>query len=105
MTWLSEQLDAEDALRIGLVNWVVPDTRLDDKIGEVADELLSVPREALELSKLSLRFMEDRRGAADAFAYHFLAHQLSHNTTESVELLRRRVAELEQREADRAERP
>ena len=103
MTWLSEQLDAQEALGIGLVNWVVPSTRLDDKVGEVVEELLSVPREALELSKLSMRFMEDRRGAADAFAYHFLAHQLSHNTSESVELLRRRVAELEQRQADRAD--
>jgi enoyl-CoA hydratase len=98
LTWLGEQLDAYEALRVGLVNWVVPVLQLDDKIGEVVEELLTVPRDALELSKLSLRFMEDRRGAADAFAYHFLAHQLSHNTSDSVELLRRRIEELEQRQ-------
>jgi enoyl-CoA hydratase/carnithine racemase len=98
LTWLSEQLDANEALRVGLVNWVVPVVQLDDKIGEVVEELLTVPRDALELSKLSLRFMEDRRGAADAFAYHFLAHQLSHATSDSVELLRSRVEELERRQ-------
>lgn len=98
LTWLSEQLDAHAAQRAGLVNWVVPAEQLDAKIGEIVNELLTVPRDALELSKLSLRFMEDRRGAADAFAYHFLAHQLSHNTTDSVELLRRRVEELEHRQ-------
>jgi enoyl-CoA hydratase len=98
LTWLSEQLDADEALRVGLVNWVVPADQLDRKIGQIVDELLTVPRDALELSKLSLRFMEDRRGAADAFAYHFLAHQLSHNTTESVALLRQRIEELERRQ-------
>jgi enoyl-CoA hydratase len=103
VTWLSEQLDAQDALRIGLVNWVVPLEQLDEKIAEVVDELLTVPRDALELSKLSLRFMEDRRGASDAFAYHFLAHQLSHNTTDSVALLRARVEELERRQRERAD--
>jgi enoyl-CoA hydratase len=97
LTWLSETFDAQDALRMDLVNWVVPGTELDDKVGSVIDELLSVPPEAISLSKLSMRFMENRRGRTDTEAYHFLAHQLSHHTTEAVELLRRRVAELEQR--------
>ena len=102
LTWLSESLGAHDALALGIVNWVVPNDDLDDKVQAVLDELLRVPREALELSKLSFRFMEDRRGRADADAYHFLSHQLSHHTTESVELLRRRVADLEQRLRERS---
>ena len=102
MTWLSESIGAQDALALGIVNWVVPNDELDDKLQAVLDELLRVPREALELSKLSFRFMEDRRGRADADAYHFLSHQLSHRTTESVELLRRRVADLGQRLRERS---
>jgi enoyl-CoA hydratase/carnithine racemase len=97
LTWLSETLDAQDALRMGLVNWVVPGEELEGKVGSVVDELLSVPPEAISLSKLSMRFMENRRGRMDTEAYHFLSHQLSHQTTDAVELLRRRVAELEQR--------
>lgn len=101
LTWLSETFDAHEAAAIGLVNWAVAVDELDHKVEAVAGELLRVPREALALSKMSFRFMEDRRGRADAAAYHFLAHQLSHHTTDAVELLRRRVIELEQRLAER----
>lgn len=101
LTWLSETLDAQDALRMGLVNWVVPAAELDDKVESVVDELLGVPPDAISLSKLSMRFMENRRGRMDTESYHFLAHQLSHHTTDAVELLRRRVAELEQRQREK----
>lgn len=97
LLWTSEALDARAAQALGLVNWVVPADELDAKVEAVAAALLEVPREALALSKESLRFMEDRRGRADASAYHFLAHQLSHHTTDAVELLARRVRELEAR--------
>jgi enoyl-CoA hydratase len=100
MLWLSEGLSAEEALRIGLVNWVVPVEQLDAKVDEVTDELLRVPREALALSKLSFRFAERRRGREDFADYHFLAHQLSHNTDESKRLLAERVAELEAKLAE-----
>jgi enoyl-CoA hydratase len=104
LTWLSESFDAHEALAMGIVNWVVPNDDLDQKLQSVLDELLRVPREALELSKLSFRFMEDRRGRADVDAFHFLAHQLSHATTPAVELLRKRVADLEARLQERQAR-
>ena len=97
LLWTSERLDAAAAERLGLVNWVVPRDRLDAKVDAVVASLLEVPRQALALSKRSLRFMEDRRGRADAAAYHFLSHQLSHNTTDAIALLERRIAELEER--------
>jgi enoyl-CoA hydratase len=97
LLWTSAALDAREAQALGLVNWVVPADRLDAKVSEVSASLLEVPREALALSKLSLRFMEDRRGRADASAYHFMAHQLSHQTSDAVSLLARRVGELEAR--------
>ena len=95
LLWTSEALGAADAQALGLVNWVVPEAELDAKVAAVAARLLEVPREALALSKLSLRFMEDRRGRADASAYHFMAHQLSHQTSDAVALLAQRVRELE----------
>jgi enoyl-CoA hydratase/carnithine racemase len=97
LLWTSAALGAAEAQALGLVNWVVPAEALDAKVAEVAESLLAVPRQALALSKLSLRFMEDRRGRADVSAYHFMAHQLSHQTSDSVSLLAQRVRELEAR--------
>ncbi len=91
LLWTSAALSATDAQAQGLVNWVVPEAELDAKVSEVAASLLEVPREALALSKLSLRFMEDRRGRADASAYHFMAHQLSHQTSDAQALLDARL--------------
>jgi enoyl-CoA hydratase len=101
LLWLSEGLDAEQALRMGLVNWVVDPEQLDAKVEEVVAALIKVPREALALSKLSFDFIERRRGRDEAADYHFLAHQLSHNTEESKALLAARVAELEAKLAAR----
>jgi len=97
LLWTSAALDAPEAQRLGLVNWVVPLDELDARVDAVVAELLTVPRQALALSKLSMRFAEDRRGREDAARYHFLAHQLSHHTTDAVALLERRIAELEER--------
>ncbi|MHB1536905.1 MAG: enoyl-CoA hydratase-related protein [Solirubrobacteraceae bacterium] len=102
MIWCSERFDAEQALRLGIVNWVVAVGELDAKVEATAQSLAAVPREALALSKMSFRFMDDRRGRADAEAYHYLAHQLSHHTADAVALLRARVGELEARLGDAA---
>lgn len=101
LLWLSEGLDAEQARQLGLVNWVVAPEELDAKVEEVVADLVEVPREALALSKLSFDFIERRRGRDEAADYHFLAHQLSHNTEESKALLAARVAELEAKLAAR----
>ncbi|MDQ2700416.1 MAG: enoyl-CoA hydratase-related protein [Actinomycetota bacterium] len=101
MLWMSEGLSADQALQLGLVNWVVPRDDLDSKVEEVTGELLKVPKEALALSKMSFRFIEKRKGRDDAAAYHFLAHQLSHNTDESKALLAKRVADLEKKLAEK----
>lgn len=95
LLWAGESLSAAQALELGLVNWVVPNDELDARVDAVAERLVAVPREALALSKLSFRFLEDRRGYAAAADYHFLAHQLSHHTTDATALLAQRVAELE----------
>ena len=103
LLWAGETLSAAEARDFGLVTWTTPEDALDAKVEEVAGRLLEVPREALALSKLSFRFMEERRGRTDAGQYHFLAHQLSHHTTDAVSLLSQRVSELEQRLAIRGD--
>lgn len=89
--WLSEPISADDALRYGVVNWVVPPDELDAKVEEVSDRLRAVPREALALSKSGFRFLARRQGFDDFAAFHYLSHQLSHHTTEARSLLDERV--------------
>jgi enoyl-CoA hydratase len=89
--WLGERADGNQAVRLGIANWAVPGAELDAKVQSVVDALLRVPREALALSKSSLRFMADRQGRRDAAAYHFVAHQLSHHTSDAASLLAERV--------------
>ncbi len=101
MLWLGETLNGFEAVQCGLAQWAVPVDDLDSTVEDVVRRLLEVPREALALSKLSFRFVADQRGAADAASYHFLAHQLSHHTTDAVALQQRRIDDLEARKESR----
>ncbi|WP_257016319.1 enoyl-CoA hydratase-related protein [Rhodococcus sp. ACS1] len=89
--WLDERLTAEQAERIGFVNWVVPVDELDAKVQSVVDRLVTIPRETLELSKASFTFMEERRGRRDFAAYHFASHSFSHQTHVAREVAKSRV--------------
>jgi enoyl-CoA hydratase len=89
--WLSERITADDALRYGMVNWVVPGEALDAKVTEVAEKLVAMPPEALMLSKAGFRFLARRQGFDDFAAFHYVSHQLSHHTTEARTLLDDRV--------------
>ena len=90
--WLNEHMDAPEALRSGLVNWVVAADALDAKVDAVATRLLEVPREALALSKATFQFAADRQGQAEIDQFHFVMHQFTHQTQEAQELLNRRIA-------------
>ena len=48
---LAEILSAEEALRLGIVNRVVPDEELDDFVGEWAGRLAAGPPIALQMTK------------------------------------------------------
>lgn len=91
MLWLDERLGAQDALAAGLVNWVVPNDRLDARVDEVARRLCEAPPEILALSKRSFRFLASRQGWNDYAEYHYTNHQFSHQTAEAAALLRARM--------------
>lgn len=50
-----ERFSAERALEIGLVNRVVPQEKLDDKIGELTDRLITSGPQALKMAKELIR--------------------------------------------------
>lgn len=67
MIFLSEHMDASEALSVGLVNWVVPASDLDDFAFDLAVRLAGQPRDALRLAKRALN-ESSRRGFEDALA-------------------------------------
>jgi enoyl-CoA hydratase/carnithine racemase len=91
MIWLGRQLSAAEALAAGLVSCVVPDEQLDARCEEIVAALVAAPPEALRLSKDVFQFIADRRGEWDVGRYHFISHQLSHQTTEAGGLLKERL--------------
>jgi enoyl-CoA hydratase len=90
--WLNERWDAAAALRAGLVNWVVPGEDLEARCQGVVEKLLSMPPEALALSKDAFNFMADAAGESSVIRYHYMSHQFSHQTTEAQVRLRERLS-------------
>ncbi|MFN3286752.1 MAG: enoyl-CoA hydratase/isomerase family protein, partial [bacterium] len=54
LCYLAEAIPAQEALRLGLVNWVVPPAELMSKAREVAGRLASGPTRAYGLTKRAL---------------------------------------------------
>jgi 2-(1,2-epoxy-1,2-dihydrophenyl)acetyl-CoA isomerase len=52
--FLSERVDAKEALRLGLVNWVVPADKLEAETAKLAHRLASGPRVAFRYMKENL---------------------------------------------------
>ena len=59
------ELDAETALRWGIVTEVVPETLLDDRVQAVAEMLAAAPRSAVQGTKVSLNLLERRAIAGE----------------------------------------
>jgi 2-(1,2-epoxy-1,2-dihydrophenyl)acetyl-CoA isomerase len=51
LAFFGDRFDAAEALRIGLVNWVVPDAELDAKTEEILKRLASAPSVSIAQSK------------------------------------------------------
>jgi 2-(1,2-epoxy-1,2-dihydrophenyl)acetyl-CoA isomerase len=54
LCWLGDMIDASEALRIGLVNRVVPHERFADEVAEIARRLAAAPQVSLRLTKRTL---------------------------------------------------
>ena len=66
---LGEIIPAEDALRMGLVNRVVPDDELDEAAMEMARKLASLPPVAVRLNKRLINLVYEQMGLIDAVRY------------------------------------
>lgn len=82
MLYTGGRLDAAEALRIGMVNRVVPDDALEASTLELAQQIAKAPPFALKLMKRSLNRTLDAQGLRAALSAHFDTHQLSHQSAE-----------------------
>ncbi len=76
--FLGERMGAADALRIGMVNRVVPRPRLLEETLAVAARIATMPRFGLALAKKAINQAEDRMGLRDAIDATYGLHQLAH---------------------------
>ena len=66
---LGEVIEARHALRMGLVNRVVPDDQLEDAASQMAAKLASLPPSAVRLNKRLVNLVYEQMGLIDAVRY------------------------------------
>lgn len=82
MLYTGGRIDAEEALRIGMVNTVVPRAQLGDEAMALAQRIAKAPPFGIRLLKKSLNRMLDGQGLRTMLSAHFDTHQLSHVSEE-----------------------
>lgn len=78
MLFTGGKISAQEAFRIGLVNYVVSDADLSAHTLALAQQVAKAPPFALQLIKRSLNRTLDAQGLRTALSAHFDTHQLSH---------------------------
>lgn len=86
MLFTGAKLSAAEAHRIGMVNQVVPLQELDAATLKLAQRIAEAPPFAIRLLKKSLNRTLDMQGFRSALDAHFDTHQLSHASSEYLEL-------------------
>ena len=100
MLYTGEKVGAEEALRIGMVNRVVPEADLEAATLGLAQRIAQAPPFGLRLLKRSLNRTADAQGFRTALSAHFDTHQLSHLTEEFQAVRQRGLAQAIQRNKD-----
>ncbi len=78
MLFTSDALSAEDALRLGMVNKIVPRDELESATLEMARKIAAKSRFALKLTKKAINAGQDAQGRELAMQNAFHLHQLAH---------------------------
>jgi len=86
----AEELDAAEALRLGLVNKVVPRDELAGRTMELARRVALVPPVTAQVVKASINHVGELMGKSASWRYHFMAHHWMHNTATALDALEER---------------
>jgi len=88
--WTGDEVGAAEALRLGLVNRVVPRDRLEAETISLAERIAKMPPVTVQSVKRSINHAQDLAGFRNALEYHFMVHQFQHNTKTSLDALAER---------------
>jgi enoyl-CoA hydratase len=88
--WTGDEIGAADALRLGLVNRVVPRDKLEEETLALAERIAKVPPVTVQNVKRSINHAQDLAGFRNALEYHFMVHQFQHNTKTALDALEQR---------------
>lgn len=79
MLFTADWLSAEDALKLGMVNHVVPKDQLSAFTLAMAERIAAKPGFALKLAKEAVNAAQDAQGRVGAMNTAFALHQLAHS--------------------------
>lgn len=85
-----DQIDAQEAWRLGMVNRVVPRDALLATARELAAKIALVPPVTAERVKDSINRTFEFMGKSHSWHYHFMAHHWTHNTATALGMLEER---------------
>jgi enoyl-CoA hydratase len=86
----AREIDATEALRLGLVNQVVPRAELAERAHELAERVALVPPITAQIVKKSINHVGELQGKPASWDYHFMAHHFVHNTATALSALEER---------------
>lgn len=86
-----DEIDAAEAWRLGLVNRVIPRTKLEDETLALATRIAKMPSATVQNVKRSINHAQDLAGFRSALEYHFMVHQFQHNSKTSLDALAARM--------------
>ena len=79
LIFTGNRISANDALRMGLVNRVVPRERMDEMAETIAREIILIPKDALAIAKSFQHLVYDSMGFTQAFSQGYLGHSFMTN--------------------------
>ena len=85
--WTGDEIDAQEAWRLGLVNRVVPAADLEKETLALAERIAKIPPVTAQNVKRSINHAQDLSGFRSALEYHFMVHQFTHNSKTALDAL------------------
>jgi enoyl-CoA hydratase len=96
--WTGDEIDAQEAWRLGLVNRVVPAPDLAKETLALAERIAKIPPVTAQNVKRSINHAQDLSGFRAALEYHFMVHQFTHNTKTALDALAARQSKSSMKE-------